>query len=51
MINNNRHTNKTNCLRQISNGYLTIAKENISYTFLNTPPPPLYNVPKRGFSS
>jgi len=27
-----------------------IFKENISYTYFNTPPPPLNNVPKRGFS-
>lgn len=27
-----------------------ISKENLRYTFFNTPPPPLHNVPKRGFS-
>jgi len=44
MRKSNCYTTKTNCLREATNGYLTNFKENLSYTHINTPPPPLYNV-------
>ena len=36
--------------RRVISPTVSFIKENISYTLFNTPPPPLYNVPKRGFS-
>jgi len=34
----------------VSQCTLSALKEYVSYTFTNTPPPPLNNVPKRGSS-